>query len=288
MNGMLLNGNMIRNMIRSMLSCARLWRGMMLWGLLLLLVSCDKDPETSAPVVEDPADTTAAPSDSTAVSYPFSFEGYTHFFATQKLPYRVARIGHVQEGGSRLVMYLHGGTSRGEDNNAQLTEPAVDSIAGFLSRTSTPSVLLVPQCPAGESWDSPRMLKALQLLLLSYVDSGCVDQRMVYVLGGSMGGTGTWRLLYAFPRLFAAGMPCAGNPSRASADSIALVPVYTVMGTADQIMSIPTVRGFLAKLDSLKGTYRYDEQEGWTHQQTCMDSYTAARLRWVFSQRISE
>ena len=100
-----------------------------------------------------------------------------------------------------------------------------------------------------------------------------------------MGGTGTWNILSAFPHFFAAGMPCAGNPSRASADSIALIPVYTVMGTADNIMSIPTVDTFLMQLDSRGATYRYDVEPGWTHQQTCIESYTTARLDWLFSHQ---
>lgn len=83
----------------------------------------------------------------------------------------------------------------------------------------------------------------------------------------------------------AAGMPCAGNPSRASADSLALMPVYTVMGTADNIMSIPAVEAFLAQLDSLGATYRYDVEQGWTHQQTCIESYTTPRLAWLLSQQ---
>ena len=60
---------------------------------------------------------------------------------------------------------------------------------------------------------------------------------------------------------------------------------YTVMGTADAIMSIPAVEAFLAQLDSLGATYRYDVEQGWTHEQTCIQSYTSARLNWVFAQR---
>lgn len=182
-----------------------------------------------------------------------------------------------------MAIYLHGGTSRGTDNEAQLSEPAVDSIARYLARQTNPSVFIVPQCPTGGNWDLPRMRGAIRMLLQSYLDSGFVDADKVYVLGGSMGGTGTWNLLSAFPRLFAAGMPCAGNPSRASADSVALTPVYTVMGTADNIMSIPAVDTFLVQLDSLGATYLLDIEQGWTHQQTCIESYTSARLNWIFS-----
>lgn len=232
-----------------------------------------------------PTDTIPTSPDTIPAVYEYIFDGYTRTFAGQQLPYRIAHIGDVQAGTSRLVIYLHGGTSRGSDNEAQLAEPAVDSIAEYLARQTLSSVFLVPQCPSGGNWDAPRMLTALKMLLQSYVDSGYVDPSRIYILGGSMGGTGTWGLLSAYPLLFAAGMPCAGNPSRASSDSIALTPVYTVMETADNIMSIPAVETFLAQLDSLGATYRYDVEQGWTHQQTCIESYTTPRLDWLFTQQ---
>ena len=240
---------------------------------LVCIVSCKKEPSTSTP------------HDNPFVSYEYTFDGYTRIFAGQELPYRIARIGDVQGGNSRLVIYLHGGTSRGSDNDAQLSEPAVDSIARYLANKSQPSVLLVPQCPADGNWDSPRMRDGIKALLQSYIDSGYVNPRSIFILGGSMGGTGTWNILSAFPHFFAAGMPCAGNPSRASADSIALIPVYTVMGTADNIMSIPTVDTFMMQLNSRGATYRYDVEQGWTHQQTCIESYTTTRLDWLFSHQ---
>ncbi len=213
----------------------------------------------------------------------YTFEPHSATFAGQPLSWQSARIGAVADGGARLVLYLHGGTSCGSDNTAQLAEPAVDSIARYLARQSSGSVVLVPQCPQGGNWDAPRMRNAVRLLLLSYIDSGHVSANSVYLLGGSMGGTGAWGLLSAYPHFFAAGMPCAGNPSRASADSLAFTPVYTVMGTADNIMSIPAVEAFLRQLDTLGATYRYDVEQGWTHQQTCIESYTARRLDWLFS-----
>lgn len=235
----------------------------------------------TACVKEKTSPGTPCPDDPTPYNY--TFDALTGTFGGQQLPYRVAYIGDVAGGGSRMAIYLHGGTSRGTDNEAQLSEPAVDSIARYLARQTNPSVFIVPQCPTGGNWDSPRMRGAIRMLLQSYLDSGFVDADKVYVLGGSMGGTGTWNLLSAFPRLFAAGMPCAGNPSRASVDSVALTPVYTVMGTADNIMSIPAVDTFLVQLDSLGATYLIDIEQGWTHQQTCIESYTSARLNWIFS-----
>lgn len=60
------------------------------------------------------------------------------------MPYRVARIGGSSP--SMVVIYLHGGTSKGNDNVAQLQDPGIDSIASFLVSQQLDAVFLVPQC----------------------------------------------------------------------------------------------------------------------------------------------
>lgn len=50
-----------------------------------------------------------------------------------------------------LVMYLHGGSSKGNDNETQMKEAAVNVIHKYLSDNSIPSIFIVPQCPSQES-----------------------------------------------------------------------------------------------------------------------------------------
>lgn len=209
------------------------------------------------------------------------FVARTATFAGVTLPYREATFRPEKAEPRALVIYLHGGTSRGDDNVTQMQEAAVDSIANYLDRQSWPAVMLVPQCPSTQSWGG-RMLGVLRQLIASYTSQTAVSPARVYLLGGSMGGTGTWSMLSAYPRLFAAAMPVAGNPSRCEADSVALTPVFTVMGTADNIMSIPTVEDFTARLTQAGGEWRMEVEDGWTHEVTCIQSYTSARLDWLF------
>lgn len=78
----------------------------------------------------------------------------------------------------------------------------------------------------------------IKSLIDSYTAKSEVDRQRIYMLGGSMGGTGTWSILSTYPNIFAAAMPAAGNPSRCDASNVATTPVFTVMGTMDKIMSI--------------------------------------------------
>ena len=106
------------------------------------------------------------------------------------LPYRKAEICHSGAKKSALVLYLHGGTSRGSDNEAQLQEKAVGVIYQYLLDHNIAATFIVPQCPTGGGWTNQNR-KVVNELLKSYVNKGTVDANRIYVMGGSMGGTGT-------------------------------------------------------------------------------------------------
>ena len=103
-------------------------------------------------------------------------------------------------------------------------------------------------------------------------------------MGGSMGGTGTWCQVSNYPDFYAAAMPVAGNPTGMSAEAVAKTPVYTVMGTADNIMSIDAVETFQTQVLAAGGILILEVETGWTHQDTCEKSYTDSRLEWLFSK----
>lgn len=196
-----------------------------------------------------------------------------------EMPYRVANTSGI--GNHVLVIYLHGGSSKGNDNTTQMNEAGIDSIANYLDFKQLNAVYLVPQCPSDKSWGGP-MLGVLKALIDRYVRSESLENTDIYIFGGSMGGTGTWSMLSAYPRLFTAAMPVAGNPSKCDADNVATTPVYTVMGTSDRIMSVETASDFIDKLNARGAITRFDIEEGWTHEVTFIQSYTTERLDWVF------
>ena len=210
----------------------------------------------------------------------FSRESFT--LGTTTLPYRCAEVCH-DGNPAALVLYLHGGSSRGNDNEAQLNEAAVGIIYQYLVDHNIAATFIVPQCPAGGGWTGT-LRRVVNELLKSRISAGGIDERRVYVMGGSMGGTGTWCQLSYFPDFYAAAMPVAGTPTGMNAANVATTPVYTVMGTADNIMSIDAVESFQTEVTAAGGTLLLDVEEGWTHQNTCEQSYTDTRLDWLFSQ----
>lgn len=199
------------------------------------------------------------------------------------LPYRKATFGNGMST-PILVVYLHGGSSKGDDNERPVAEPGTDSIANYLSLHGIDAIFLVPQCPQDKSWGGA-MNAVLKGLIDQYINAGAVDADRVFLLGGSMGGTGSLSMLSAYPELFAAAMPVAADPSRSDARKVAQVPVFTVMGTADEIMSVGNMQTFTQELAENGGEFRFDIEDGWTHEMTCIQSYTTQRLDWVFSHR---
>ena len=196
------------------------------------------------------------------------------------MPYRYATFNESDSSKPALVIYLHGGLSKGVDNETQMLEAGIDSIANYLTEQDGKAIFLVPQCPADKFWGGP-MLGVLKALIDEFKE-GKVNDGRIYILGGSMGGTGTWSMVSAYPDLFAAAMPVAGNPSKCIAGNVSQTPVFTVMGTADTIMNVETTSDFIDKLNSLGGITKLDIEEGWTHEVTCVQSYTAGRLDWIF------
>lgn len=203
-------------------------------------------------------------------------------FADTPLSYRKATIAASNGQSPAVVVYLHGGSSKGTDNEMPIREKGVSLIADYLNTRRISAVLIVPQCPTDKSWGGS-MCAALKTLIDECVAKDHADSQRIYLLGGSMGGTGTWEMANSYPTLFAAAMPVAGNPSRCNAQRMAETPVLTVMGTADKIMSAEVTASFIALMQQAGGQCRMDTEEGWSHEVTCTESYTPDRLSWLFA-----
>ena len=205
-------------------------------------------------------------------------------YVSGTLPYQMKKIAADNGSKPMLVMYLHGGSSKGNDNETQMKEAAVNVIHKYLSDNSIPSIFIVPQCPSTGSWGA-KMNEPLANLIGEYEDS-CDG---VYVLGGSMGGTGTWSLANTYPQKFRGIMPVAGKPGTASAANFRSMRVCTVMSEADEVMktAYQDVKSFCESINAAGGSTNctiVPASEQWLHATTCEQSYTPERLRWLFGR----
>ncbi|MBO5499365.1 MAG: hypothetical protein J5990_08215 [Bacteroidales bacterium] len=201
------------------------------------------------------------------------------------IPYCYALLNPQENRNPVVVLVLHGGPLKGNDNRKQLEEPATGIIASYLSEKGIAAVLLAPHCPerdnGGRLMNWVKLSGVLHELVLKYKTD---DKISAYIFGASIGGVGTWNMLSTYPGLFAGAMPCASGPSGCNPENVALTRLYTVMGTDDTwaVLEKIQMQSFLDSVSEAGGTYRFDVGQGWDHETTCRESFTEERLDWVF------
>jgi predicted peptidase len=207
-----------------------------------------------------------------------------------------------------LIIFLHGGGERGFDNSKQLIHGSrlfLDST----NRVKFPAFVIFPQCPPNNTWSvvkrepppggdslgrfsfvsdtAPRQPMALVMELLdSLVQTPQVDTQQIYLGGLSMGGMGTFELLWRRPGLFAAAFPICGAGDPTKVDRYARnFPVWVFHGGADSVVPVSNSRLMVNKLREAGARVTYNEYPGVGH-----DSWTNAfaepgLLPWLFEQK---
>ncbi|MBZ0241858.1 MAG: prolyl oligopeptidase family serine peptidase [Bacteroidales bacterium] len=157
-----------------------------------------------------------------------------------------------------LLIFLHGSGERGNDNEKQLVHGSA-FFAQAVSSKQRPALLVFPQCADDDYWaniDRQRQedgsisfrfkaggapTKAMQLLI-GLIDSlaqlDYIDKSRIYVGGLSMGGMGTFELLWRRPELFAAAFPiCGGGNTEIVRNYTPETAVWIFHGEADPVVS---------------------------------------------------
>lgn len=212
-----------------------------------------------------------------------------------ELPYRLLTPERL-EAAKRypLVLFLHGAGERGTDNEAQLKHGVPEFLQPAV-RWKYPCFLAAPQCPSGQWWtdwserqqaELPTEPLRMAIELLNRLERDySIDAARIYVTGLSMGGFGTWDLLWRLPQKFAAAVPICGGGHVADAPRIAHVPVWAFHGALDDVVSVSYSRTMIDVLRRAGGQPRYTEYPDVGH-----DSWTPAYrapglFDWLFAQR---
>ena len=194
-----------------------------------------------------------------------------------------------------LVLYLHGGGGRGDDNRKQIEGGngyLVDLLVSRSTQAKYPSIVVVPQSP-GEGWvgfDSitPTSYLNLVLDLIKDLDSSySIDTDRRYVLGQSMGGFGTFAILTMQPNMFAAAVPLCGGGDESKAGQIAHIPIWAFHGELDQAVKVERSRNMIAALTKAGGKPKYTEYKGEGHTIWTRVVMEPELLPWMFSQKRS-
>ena len=192
-----------------------------------------------------------------------AFQKFEYVQGTDTLPYRLllpATYSHFDTSTKYpLIIFLHGSGERGNNNNSQLNH------GGRLFTTDSimlnyPAIVLFPQCAAKSRWSNFRMrkdtvtkipeitfqpdlppTKDMQLLtrLLAELDTTYfIDTQRIYVGGLSLGGMGTYDIVYRNPDKFAAAFPICGAEDPAAAKHMTGTAWWIFHGQKDSGVSV--------------------------------------------------
>lgn len=103
-----------------------------------------------------------------------------------------------------LIIYLHGGSERGNDLKKLSTSGIPDQI--YRGR-NFPFIIIAPQCPLNTRWETDNWFEPLYEEIIGKYR---IDTNKIYLTGYSLGGSGTWYLAIKYPELFAAIAPISG------------------------------------------------------------------------------
>lgn len=217
----------------------------------------------------------------------------------ETIPYRLfIPQGSKKQKKYPLVLWLHGGAGRGNDNLKQISGGnTIGSHVWTLpeNQSKHPCFVVAPHCPANELWatlDIAKPTEQMRLVLELLQDlqrTFSVDAQRLYVVGQSMGGFGTWSVISQHPRMFAAAIPICGGGDESEATKLTQMPIWAFHGEKDEAVSVERSRKMIAAIRQAGGLPKYTEYKGADHVVWDKVFSEPELLSWVFAQnRIAE
>ena len=178
-----------------------------------------------------------------------------------------------------LILYLHGGSLRGENVEQLRTLGLPHKLE---SKPDFPFVVVSPQCPAGEIWTDA---EAIDALLDRVIRDYRIDQQRIYVTGHSMGGRGALYFAYRLPSRFAAVLALSPySPVSAWGNKLAQIPLWLFQGSADTLAPITETKELVGAIQSAGGHPRFNSLEGRDH--FILDVYDRPDVyQWLLQQK---
>lgn len=204
-----------------------------------------------------------------------------------------------------LVLFLHGAGERGNDNEKQLVHGSKLFLADS-NRSRYPAIVVFPQCPENSFWAAVKVnrekqpfeinfnygaemtapLRSVTELTKQLIKEAGVHKKKVYITGLSMGGMGTFEMVYREPKLFAAAAPICGGGDIASYNKkTAKVPFWVFHGADDSVVDAKLSRQMVDRLKALNADVEYSEYPGVNHNSWDNAFAEPQFLSWMFSQR---
>ncbi|MGB3774212.1 MAG: prolyl oligopeptidase family serine peptidase [Leeuwenhoekiella sp.] len=235
------------------------------------------------------------------------FKEEVYIADSDSLKYRILYPENFSEEKSYpLMLFLHGAGERGDDNEKQLVHGSklfLDS----LNRKKFPVIAVFPQCPQDDYWSNAdvdrsaggvklkfknggeptKALSQVMLLLDSLKNQSFIDKNRVYLGGLSMGGMGTFELLYRMPNTFAAAIAICGGADPATASAYAkTTPLWIFHGSLDDIVNPQYSIEMAAALLEAGASPKMNLYDNANHNSWDYAFAEPELLPWIFSKKL--
>jgi len=221
------------------------------------------------------------------------------------LPYRILYPQNYKPNKKYpVVVFLHGSGERGNDNELQLVH-GWKLFADSANRKKYPAFVIFPQCPQNSSWATVTMNRNTQPFQLEFLSSapitnplsmvsqlmdslllsGKVNKKKIYIGGLSLGGMGTFDLLWRKPGVFAAAFPiCGGGDSSKAVVYGNNFPAWIFHGAADPVVDVSNSRKMVSALQKAGAKVKYTEYPDVKHDSWNNTFAEPGLLAWLFKQ----
>ena len=178
-----------------------------------------------------------------------------------------------------LMIFLHGAGERGSDlEQVKAWGPPkrVENEVDF------PFVLVSPQCPRGQFWNTDHLLQLVQ----ATIETHNVDPDRVYLTGLSMGGYGSWALAAEAPELFSAVAPICGGGDPRTADQLKDLPIWVFHGDDDGVVPLSESKKMVDAVKEVGGeNIKFTIYEGVGHDSWIQAYDDDALYQWLLEQK---
>lgn len=228
-------------------------------------------------------------------------EKFTDPVSGNVMPYRLFVPPDRKHARLPIVLAMHSGAGRDDDNLRQLDETIAYLLSDALQGIE-PTVVLAPQAARRTHWvDYPSFdppftnfdqrkipqsenLKTAIRILREVIDSYDIDPQRVYITGISMGGEGTWDAISYHPELFAAAIPLNGAGDPRAMERVKDLPIKFFHGSEDTITPVANSRDLAAALKAVGAKAQYQEIEGAGHNIRSV-VYGRELFAWLLQQK---
>ena len=209
---------------------------------------------------------------------------------SQRLPYRLwVPTNHLNQGPLPLVIFLHGAGERGSDNLLQLTgQPHALSFVSYQNQETYPCFFAAPQCPNNGSWNDPVTMGNVGGMISNLLAQYSIDTNRLYLTGLSLGGYGTWALIYMAPSVFAAGAPICGGASTDWVPAIQNTPLWVFHSSDDGTVPVQNSRTMVEALRQQGSHPIYTEYASAGHFSWVPAYSTQNLIDWMMAQRLGQ